>query len=384
MCFCVLCIVGLFVVFCGMGVSSSDRFTVLVFSHLRRGGGNPLDSFWFSRGACADEGVDLRIMCTNSRNFLRCVWWLFRTRRVVFDGRRSLLAKWGPFLLLKGLFWGKRLAVYWHETAWFLQEWPFGRRAVFEVGWLWRKPLWVLRRLPAYWFMRSRRVRHFHVSEAGVATLKEVCGVAAEQIWLLNNITDDGPLLRFDLPLFPERKRVIAVGSAHRRKRPDLFIAVAARVLARMPDVEFVLLGRFAVSGYNEVEIGALLDGHGVDAERVRFVGFQADPAAWVAESSVFLHTAEDDPMPKVIMEALGLGKPVVAYRVGGIPEIAGDFGVFCDFGEVEGMADGVIAAFGLQDEGLQLARRDRYVGCYSPASFGRRFREVAVGVWGG
>jgi glycosyltransferase involved in cell wall biosynthesis len=44
-----------------------------------------------------------------------------------------------------------------------------------------------------------------------------------------------------------------------------------------------------------------------------------------VAESDIFIITSIEEAMPNAVIEALALGKPVIATRVGGIPEIVKD-----------------------------------------------------------
>lgn len=60
--------------------------------------------------------------------------------------------------------------------------------------------------------------------------------------------------------------------------------------------------------------------------DRVRFLGSQADPWLTVPHPAILLLPSKIEGMPAVIGEALGLGVPVVAYRVGGIGELEGEF----------------------------------------------------------
>jgi glycosyltransferase involved in cell wall biosynthesis len=56
----------------------------------------------------------------------------------------------------------------------------------------------------------------------------------------------------------------------------------------------------------------------------VRFVPFQQDPgvvARYYQAADIYLHAAHADTFPNTVLEALACGVPVVATRVGGIPE---------------------------------------------------------------
>jgi glycosyltransferase involved in cell wall biosynthesis len=58
----------------------------------------------------------------------------------------------------------------------------------------------------------------------------------------------------------------------------------------------------------------------------VRFMGFVADVKPYVRDFDVaVVPSVYEDPLPRALLEAMALGKPVVAFSVGGIPEIIED-----------------------------------------------------------
>ncbi len=57
-------------------------------------------------------------------------------------------------------------------------------------------------------------------------------------------------------------------------------------------------------------------------AEKIRMVGMQRNVAEWMQAMDVFVHASKLEPFGIVVVEAMALGKPVVATRPGGTEEI--------------------------------------------------------------
>jgi glycosyltransferase involved in cell wall biosynthesis len=55
---------------------------------------------------------------------------------------------------------------------------------------------------------------------------------------------------------------------------------------------------------------------------QVRFVGFQKNAARLIPQHRVLVHAARAENMPITLIEALALGRPILAPAVGGITEI--------------------------------------------------------------
>lgn len=56
-------------------------------------------------------------------------------------------------------------------------------------------------------------------------------------------------------------------------------------------------------------------------ASRIRFLGYQPDPAEALSQAQIFVLSTRFEAFPRSILEALRAGLPVVATAVGGIPE---------------------------------------------------------------
>lgn len=99
--------------------------------------------------------------------------------------------------------------------------------------------------------------------------------------------------------------------------RPAKGIEVLLDTVQRVPNAYFLIIG----GGPKEEEFRQLAARAGVE-DRVRWAGFRTDVDALLAGCDVFVHPSLADAFPTVLLEAMAAGLPVVASRVGGIPEI--------------------------------------------------------------
>ncbi|MGH8778801.1 glycosyltransferase family 4 protein [Paraburkholderia sp.] len=98
---------------------------------------------------------------------------------------------------------------------------------------------------------------------------------------------------------------------------------IAIDALARLPDVQLVLVGAalFGEDAYAQ-QLREQARRLGV-ADRVHFAGFRDDMPAWMKAMDVVLHTSTDaEPFGRVIVEGMAAGRPVIATAAGGVTEI--------------------------------------------------------------
>lgn len=91
-------------------------------------------------------------------------------------------------------------------------------------------------------------------------------------------------------------------------------------ILRRRPDAHLVLAG----DGDQRPTLERLARELGV-ADRVRLLGFRRDAAAVTAALNVFVLPSLNEGQGRVLVAAMALGIPVVATKVGGVPEIVED-----------------------------------------------------------
>lgn len=111
-----------------------------------------------------------------------------------------------------------------------------------------------------------------------------------------------------------------AAGRLEPVKRLDIFLAAAKETAARCPNSRFVIAG----DGRQNARLRDAAQALGV-ADRVRFLGHRNDIYDVLRAFDILVLCSDHEGLPMVLLEALGLGVPVVARNVGGIGEVIQD-----------------------------------------------------------
>jgi len=121
-------------------------------------------------------------------------------------------------------------------------------------------------------------------------------------------------------------------------KRPRLWLEVAAQIVARSPDTEFLLFG----DGPKLDEVKEYAIELGV-AHKVTFAGRVSEAGRKSVAFDVLLHTSSSEGLPTVLLEAQVSGIPVVASDVGGVAEtICRGHGALISSSEAEPYANAI------------------------------------------
>jgi glycosyltransferase involved in cell wall biosynthesis len=178
-----------------------------------------------------------------------------------------------------------------------------------------------------------------------------------DKIAVIPNGLDPGSA-RSDLSVNEAKRRLnipedcLVVGSAGRLepvKRLDIFLAAAEGIATRIQKSRFVILG----DGREGQRLRQIALEKGL-VNRVLFLGHRNDAQDVLRAFDVFILCSDHEGIPMILLEALQLGVPVVARRVGGIPEVLrnGMSGILVDSGEPQALADACLRL--LQDGELR------------------------------
>jgi len=134
--------------------------------------------------------------------------------------------------------------------------------------------------------------------------------------------------LHEELGLPPGAQLIGAIGQLVLRKGHDVLAAAATALAARHPHARYVFVGsRFSEKAEAYAHEAALRAAFstGPLAGRGHFLGVRSDVAKLLAELTMLVHPARQEPLGRVLLEAAAAGVPVVATDVGGTREIFPD-----------------------------------------------------------
>ncbi len=163
---------------------------------------------------------------------------------------------------------------------------------------------------------------------------------------------------------------ILSIGTLEPRKNQAYTLRVLSELRRRGHDFTATFLG----GGQDQGTLQELAKKLGI-ASAVHFAGNVANAAGWLASHRVLAHAARLENCPIALIEALAAGVPVVAGRVGGIPELIDErTGGFWDLDSVEDGADRLEALLTDEDRWVAAAQaaHSRWRERFSPESAGR------------
>lgn len=166
---------------------------------------------------------------------------------------------------------------------------------------------------------RVRGGRRIAVSDRVASEAERVLRVPSRSIRVIHNGI---PVERFSLSRLdrPGPRRIVQVGRFVPEKGHATALEALALVLRDHPAVELAFVGE----GKEEPRLRQLAAALGI-GDSVLFMGARDDVPMQLSEADMFWMPSAWEGLPMACLEAMAAGLPVIASRVGGIPEIVED-----------------------------------------------------------
>jgi glycosyltransferase involved in cell wall biosynthesis len=163
----------------------------------------------------------------------------------------------------------------------------------------------------------------------------------------------ESTVARSDVDRGRRAPQIVNVANFFPIKGQEWLIRALPRVLASCPNARCVLVG----DGPDRPAVERLAADLGL-GDRVEFAGTVRDPSTLVRDSDVFVLPSLSEALSIAILEASALGVPVVASRVGGIPEVIEDglTGLLVPPKEPAALAGAIVKVLSNREEARTLA----------------------------
>ena len=228
-----------------------------------------------------------------------------------------------------------------HATAAFLATEMIGERAPKVITTLHGTDTTLLGPNPQYRAAIEHALNHSDavttVSKSLRAQTEEIFRLRDEITVIPNFFTANAPTrsrdeVRRELRMGDRQFLVVHMSNLRETKRIDLLLRVIA-ASAHRDRIRLLIL-----AGASFARFRALVDELGL-TEKVMVKEHAAVVEDFLPAADAGLYTSENESFGLSILETMFFGKPVVAFRIGGIPEVVGDAAYLHEFGDVIGMA---------------------------------------------
>ena len=186
-----------------------------------------------------------------------------------------------------------------------------------------------------------------------------------------------GREVRVELGIAQDAVVIGTVGSLMRRKHVDLLIQALARTAGKGGGgITGLIVGEGPERSALEAEARRL----GLGGSCV-FAGFQEEPLSFLDAMDIVALTSQSEGLPRVLLEAMLLSKPVVATRVTGCEDLVvdGETGILVPFGDKRALDDalGRLAADAAERDRMGRKGRERVLSEYTVEKYVRGVEEV-------
>ncbi|MFA5995225.1 MAG: glycosyltransferase family 4 protein [Patescibacteria group bacterium] len=206
-------------------------------------------------------------------------------------------------------------------------------------------------------------------------------GLAAKQIKVIYNSVDVTQFLPQPvLSVTTEREQsfeVLFVGRLATEKGIDDLIKAVSLLILKIPNIHLNVVGE----GYWQPGLEQLVNKLNLQ-KYITFVGFQTDIKPWLYLSHVLVLPAiRRETFGIILAEALACAKPVVATRVGGLPEVVGNCGWLVPAQQPVAIAEALLDVYKHYPVALERAKqgRQRVLELFSEERMIQAYAQVLV-----
>ncbi len=245
----------------------------------------------------------------------------------------------------------------------------------------WPNPRFMMRLYAVLDRLVLRAFQRVTVISTEVERLVLASGVKRHKVSLIANGVDLG---RFGPPPSSQAAKIAGpvvtfVGRLVAEKGGEVLLRAAAQVQQQLPNAEFV----FAGEGPARRDWEALADGLGI-ASKVKFLGVCHDMPSVYHRSDLVVLPSLCEAMPMCLLEAMAAHRPVIATRVGSIPDVVkdGDSGLLVPPGDTVQLASAILRVLRDRDFSKRLAERgfDRVRDEFSAEAMAAKYAQLYAG----
>jgi glycosyltransferase involved in cell wall biosynthesis len=151
------------------------------------------------------------------------------------------------------------------------------------------------------------------------------------------------------LPYKDRSNNVLFVGSLIERKGIRYLVQSFVNIVQHFPDMQLTIMGE----GYQRAECEALVQSFGL-SDRVYFTGAQTreQVAEGMRKAKIFVLPSIEEGLGVVLLEALASGTPIVASKIGGIPDVVDEtVGILIPPGEPDELGKAILYVLNLKPD---------------------------------